>query len=130
MPITVMSCAVVVAAVRHAVEMRADHDARRGAVAARQGDVEIAGEIGRDLERQPAPQRRHALVRIALAGTERGARHPGRILGMLAQLAEQPVGQCDLGLEPACQAIHHAIRIASPSLRLAMMAWRRPARSL
>lgn len=87
---------VEIPAMRHAVEVRADHHARRFGVASRQGHVGVRREIPLDAQPEPLRRRHRRPVRPLLAGAVRVARHP-RLVGAVApQRVEQRLGQAAL----------------------------------
>ena len=85
--------AVEIAAVRHAVEMRADDHPLRRPVAPRPGHVEIGRRVPRDLEAEVARRPLDGRVRALLAGAVRVARDTRRVQAVAAQRVEQPGGE-------------------------------------
>ena len=91
--------AVIVAALRHRIEMRAGHDRRQRPVASRQGEVEIARRVEPLLERQVAADAAHQVVRHLLAFAVGRPRHAQPALRMLPQMIEPLPGKRHLRLE-------------------------------
>jgi hypothetical protein len=84
--------AVEVAAVRHAVQVRADHHARRVPVAPRQRHVRVRREVPLHAETKPLRRRGRRRVRALLAGAVGVARHARLVQAVAPQRIEQRDG--------------------------------------
>ncbi len=91
--------AVEVAAMRHRIEMRADHQGRRGAVAAGQGHVEVGGGVVADLQLHGFGGFGNRGVCPLFAGAVRVAGDAGFVQAILAQLVEQRLHGGALGVD-------------------------------
>ena len=88
---------VEVAAMRHGIEMRADDQGRRRAVAARQGHVKVGGGVMTDVKTKCHGSLRDGGVGALLTGSIRIARDARFIEAIAAQLIEQVLNQRALG---------------------------------
>ncbi len=109
---------VVIAALGHAVEMRSDDDARRGAIPTRQGHRQIADRVDRRLEIQRARGRPDDVVRGLLAVAVAVAHDAATDAGRKAQVLEEPSSQVHVGF----YRIEHRHILASATARTSSVA--------
>ncbi len=102
--------AVEIAALRHRIQVRADHLDRLRAIPAGPGHVGVGGGVLRDLQAQPASDLRHQGVRRLLAFAVARARDAAHVDARRAKTVEHLRGEIGLRLDGGDEFGRHARR--------------------
>ena len=111
-------CAVEVAALRHAVEVRTDDDARCAAVPSRQRHRQVPNRIDRDLEPHGVCGRPGDVMSCLLAGAIAVAHDAAAAARRAVERFKQRSGQVEIGLDRTGHGIFLEGRCSSPDVSI------------